>query len=154
MRKDFLKIILIILLVPVFFAACKRGDNDGGKGGLIRFWLSQPRDAALFGWWEAPYDSIFDIKTFWQFKQSGTITDLVFKNDEVFFHYEDNHYWYTEEHADKNAMYAIFDDGVWFRESDNYYKVVGDSLWMTNEISDTSKLYFYMTKTEAPEGYK
>jgi hypothetical protein len=153
--KDFLKLVLI-LFVPVFFATCHKGENEdeNGKGGIIKFWLSQPRDAALFGWWEAPYDSVNNMKTFWKFKQTGTITDLVFQNDKVEIYYEDRHYWYTEKLNDKNAMYAIFDDDVWFIESDNYYKIVGDSLWVSNEISDTSKLYFFMTKTVAPEGYE
>jgi hypothetical protein len=147
--KILIKIILI-LLVPVFFAACRKNEN----GGIVNFYLSQPRDAALFGWWEEPYDSVNNIASFWKFNQTGTITDLVLENDTVFLYYEDFHYWYTEKQGDKNAMHAIFYDGFWFFANDDYYKIVGDSLWLSNGISDTAKLYFYMKKTVAPEGYE
>jgi hypothetical protein len=149
--KDFFKIVLIVLLlVTVFFSACRNNEEDR----RVNFYLSQPRDAALFGWWERPYDSIRNIASFWKFKQAGTITDLAFQNDEVFLYYENRHYWYTEKRNEKNIMHAFFDDGFGIIESNDYYKIVGDSLWISNEISDTAKLYFFMKKTVAPEGYE
>jgi hypothetical protein len=147
--KVFLKIILI-LLVLIFFTACRKNEEDR----RVKFYLSQPRDAALFGWWEKPYDSIRNIAFFWKFKQTGTITDLVFQNDKVEIYYENLHYWYTEKRTDKNIIHAFFDDGLGIIESNDYYKIVGDSLWVSNGISDTAKLYFYMKKNVAPEGYE
>jgi hypothetical protein len=44
--KDLLKIMLISF-VSVFFAACY---EDGDK--KIEYYLSQPRDADLVGWWK------------------------------------------------------------------------------------------------------
>jgi hypothetical protein len=151
--KDFLKMALIISVIPIFFAACY---EDGDK--KIEYYLSQPKDTALVGWWKWSYDDENDIQYFWKFKQTGTITQLVFR-DSKFDYDEDLYYWYTEKKGDKNILYTFHKVGVLYNhdEGRGYYKIVGDSLWQSGGIEgdvNSSELYFFGTKTDAPEGYE
>jgi hypothetical protein len=151
--KYFVKIILISF-VPVFFATC---HNDGDE--KIEYYLSQPRDADLVGWWKWPYNDESDIQTFWKFKQTGTITELTFQNGKVDNYEEDWNYWYTEKEGNTNILHTFHKYGGLYNhdEGRGYYKIVGDSLWKSGGIEgdvNSSELYFFGTKTEAPEGYE
>jgi hypothetical protein len=150
--KDFLKMVLISF-VTVFFVTCNDGDEK------IEYYLSQPRDTDLVGWWKWSYDEANDIQTFWKFNQTGTTTELSFQNGKVDNYEEDRYYWYTGKKGNKNILYTFRKGSLIYgnEEYRGYYKIVGDSLWQSAGIEgdiQPSELYFFGTKTDAPEGYE
>jgi hypothetical protein len=151
--KDLLKIMLISF-VALFFATCNDGDEK------IEYFLSQPKDADLVGWWKFPYNEESDIQSFWQFKQTGTTTTLTFQEGKVDNYEEDVYYWYTGKKGDKIILYTFRKGSLIYAHEEyrEYYKIVNDSLWTSEGIEgdkyNSPDLSFFGTKTEAPEGYE
>jgi hypothetical protein len=143
------KIKLVLSILVFMFTACSDKKNQE----TIDFFLSQPRDPELIGWWKwnTETDSVF-----WHFKESGTISELEYKDGNVYNDSEDRYYWYTEEREEKKILYEFYPRG-WFEGKDygnGYYKIEGDSLWKSAGIEggvQPTELYLFATKTTAPK---
>ena len=145
--KNFIKIVLV-LFVAIFSVSCNKKWNRE----KIEYYLSQPRDPELFGWWK-----IVD-PGFWNLKSSGTITEASFtQSTNDYYIYESRYYWYTEKTNDNRKILHLFEpSGVLEKkyEPSYYYLIRNDSLWITSALDD-SDLYFYGTHCEEePEEVK
>jgi hypothetical protein len=147
--------VLIAVAIPalifIMFTACTEKKNQE----TIDFFLSQPRDADLLGWWKyyTENDSIF-----WHFKEPGTILVSPYMDGILWNTPENRYYWYTEEKDRKVLHY--FCPRAWFEGKDysrGYYKIENDSLWLSSGIEGDKffhELTFFMVRTSTPEGYE
>jgi hypothetical protein len=143
--KRILKIALV--LFTLFAAGCGKKDDD-----KIDYYLSQPRDASLLGWWFRSDESGL---YYWNFQQSGKLLEvysLTVENPE-FYEYDDK-YWFTEKKDNKNILNIFEKHGGLYGsiEYHSYFKVVNDSLWKSDGLDEiNSELRILWLKTSAPE---
>jgi hypothetical protein len=146
------RFVLILSVLAFMFTACSDKKNQE----TIDFFLSQPRDSELLGWWKlnTEIDSVF-----WHFKESGTISELEYRDGNVYNDSEDWYYWYTEEKDGKKILYEFHPRGYLEGKdySSGYYKIEGDSLWNSAGIDggiQPTELVLFATRTTAPKGYE
>ncbi|MDR1595050.1 MAG: hypothetical protein LBS43_11295 [Prevotellaceae bacterium] len=137
----------IVLLL--FCAGCIIACGNGKDYDQREYFLSQPRDPKLLGWWKHPYDSIHKIQTFWNFQQDATITVLSYMDGSDIDDYAP-YYWYTEK-KDENILHIFVESGLpEYLEYHSYYKIVNDSIWCSENIHST-ELYFWGERCSTPE---
>jgi hypothetical protein len=137
----------------VFCASC----TDRRNNEKIEYFLSQPRDTELTGWWSL-------TSAYWYFKESGTKTvlcrtvyeDGTFKYDYLGYEY----YWYTEKTGDGRKIFHYFRPTGWIdnkEEGDEYYAIRNDSLWMSPGLEgdiNGSEMQFIGVRCDEPKEYK
>lgn len=136
------------MLFTLFLFGCDKKDND-----KIDYYLSQPRDANLVGWWSRSDES--GSLYYWNFQQSGKLLEIYSSTAEnpVFQEYDDK-YWFTEKKDNKNILNIFEKHGGLYGsiEYNFYYKVVSDSLWKSDGLDELdSELRTLWLKTTAPE---
>jgi hypothetical protein len=138
------KIVLLLFCAGYIISCGNSKDYD-----CREYFLSQPRDAELLGWWKRPYDSIHKFQTFWNFRHDATITVLSYIDGSDPDEYEP-YYWYTEK-KDKNILHVFVESGLpEYLEYHNYYKIVNDSIWCSENIHST-EFYFWGERCSTPE---
>ncbi|MDR1595051.1 MAG: hypothetical protein LBS43_11300 [Prevotellaceae bacterium] len=146
--KNILKTVLV--LFTLFSVGCSKKDDD-----KIDYYLSQPRDADLNGWWSRTDE--FGGLYYWNFQQSGKLLEVYSSTVEnpVFREYDDK-YWFTEDKDNKNILNIFEKHGGLYGsiEYHFYYTVVNDTLWTSNgieEYSNDTELKILWLKTTAPQ---
>jgi hypothetical protein len=154
-KKLFKMIKSIFKTVLVLFTLFTVGCTDKKNQETIDYYLSQPRDSELLGWWK--YDTEND-SVFWYFKEAGTI-GVLHMDGETSDYSESRYYWYTEKNDRKILHYFHPYGGLYASEySHDYYEIKNDSLWVSSGIEGDkyyrSELNPFMAKTTAPKGYE
>jgi hypothetical protein len=130
--------------------------SDKKDKETIEYFLSQPRDPELLGWWKWNLEDE-PACSYWYFRESGTIGDLSYITDELVLS-EHRYYWYTEEN-DRKILYLFRPIGSLYGSDSgrDYYKIKNDSLWKSSGIEGDRffhELSLFAVKTTAPEGYE
>ena len=147
--KSFVKIISL-LFVYMFCTSCTSKWNNE----KVAYYLSQPRDPELTGWWKMG-------GYFWNLKSTGTIAEMtLLQYNGEYFVDEDRFYWHTEKKSDTEKIFHHFNTAGWMDkkyEINAYYMVRNDSLWLSSNIEgniDGFKLFFVGTRCDEPKEYK
>ena len=118
-----------LALFALFLVGCDKEDND-----KMDYYLSQPRDADLIGWWFRSDESGL---CYWNFQQSGKLLEVSSVSAENLKLYkQDNLYWFTEN---KNVLNVFEKHGGWLYgsiEMKSYYR--GESSSTTRRLSQKS----------------
>jgi hypothetical protein len=143
--KNILKTVLV--LFTLFSVGCSKKDDD-----KIDYYLSQPRDTDLFGWWTRIDET---GSYYWHFQQTGRIFEVHYSSPSDIFQYDDK-YWFVENKEGKNILNVFEKHGGLYGsiEYQSYYKVVNDTLWTSNgieEYSNDTELKILWLKTTAPQ---
>lgn len=134
------------------FTAC----SDKKNKETIDYYLSQPKDPELLGWWK------HDIETgsvFWHFREAGIISTLT-DSEGNFYYSEYQYYWYIKEENDRKILYLFRPVGGLYASEyiRGYYEIKNDSLWVSSGIEGdqfyNSELSPFIARTTAPEGYE
>jgi hypothetical protein len=121
----------VLMLFTLFAVGCSKKDDD-----KIDYYLSQPRDADLTGWWVS-HDSAF--MNFQQ--ETGRIITVSCDNGD-YYELPYHTYWFTEKDGDKNILHRFEAHGGFPYGSPEYhcfYKIVNDSLWLSAGVTDGSE---------------
>jgi len=126
-----------LLLLPL--ASC---DNTRENERIANFYLSQPRDPQLVGWW-AEWDEVNGDSLFHWYRADGVVhTDLKYRGGAIDMRgVWDNNYWYTK---DGNIHWFNRHDS-WKSHSSQFhyrYEVRGDELW--EGITDRNDATMYL----------
>jgi hypothetical protein len=137
MRKSFL---LAALTTVLALAGCdKAGENER----ITNFYLSQPRDPELVGWWADVSGAERDAVFHWYRADGVVLSDLKYYNGAIDLRGQPQIYWYTNGN--------IFH---WFHRNDSWkgwspqatheYEIRGDELWTTTggDSDDTTLRLF------------
>jgi hypothetical protein len=121
----------VLMLFTLFAVGCSKKDDD-----KIDYYLSQSRDANLFGWWVRSNETGL---YYWHFQQTGRIFEVYYSSPSNISEYDDK-YWFTGNKDNKNILNVFEKHGGLYGsiEYKSYYKVVNDSLWMSNGIEENS----------------
>jgi hypothetical protein len=153
MKKNKLFLLMLILILTALFSV---GCNDKKNQETVDYILSQPKDPDLAGWWKrnTENDSVF-----WYIKKTGTISELEYRDGNVYNDSEDWYYWYTEKKDDKQIFHCFHPRG-WIDGKDYshvYYKIENDSFWKSAGIEgdiQPTELYLFAVRATAPQGYE
>jgi hypothetical protein len=122
----------------------------------IDYYLSQPRDTDLNGWWVSKNQGIDSM--FFNFQQEAGEFLIVEYNEGIYSEHTFKTYWFTKKDGDKNILYRFEKHGSLYGSAEykNFYKVVNDSLWKSSLLGnwDDPELTFWGVRTIAPEGYE
>ena len=123
---------LLIAAALVLSVGCSNKDENEAR---TSFYLSQPRDPALVGWWKediSGYNSDGTAAIFYTwFKETGTVVVFMRDNNGTLdTKGSDTWYWYAKE-----GVYHTFDrnDSAMkgrSPESATQYEIRGDELWV------------------------
>jgi hypothetical protein len=145
---------LVFLILVFLLSAC----SDNKDKETVDYFLSQPRDAELLGWWKWNLGDE-PACSYWYFRESGTIDQLSYITEGVDLDYaEHQYYWYTEK-KDRKILYRFRPIGRLYGTDygRGYYKIENDSLWMSSGIEGDKffhELSLFAVKITAPEGYE
>jgi hypothetical protein len=143
----------ILKTALVLFALSSAGCSSKQDDEKIDYYLSQPRDTNLVGWWFRSDE--FGGLYYWHFQQTGKLLELyssTTENPEFYEH--DDKYWFTEKKDNKNILNIFEKHGGLYGsiEYHSYYKAVNDSLWRSDGLDElNSELRILWLKTAAPE---
>jgi hypothetical protein len=143
---------LILFILVCMLASCSDRKNQE----TVDYYLSQPRDSDLLGWWK--YDTE-NSSVFWNFKETGTIAELTCDGEGDYYS-EYVYYWYTEKKNDRKILYLFHPYGGLYASEYNrcYYEIRNDSIWKSSGIEGDKfyreELLAFIGKTIAPEGYE
>jgi hypothetical protein len=138
----------------VLFALLSTNCNDKKDDDKIDYYLSQPRDIDLTGWWVRSNGEIDSM--FYNFqRETGRFFAVEYDKGSYLEHKFDT-YWFTEKSENRNILHQFEKHGGLYGSAEytRYYKIANDSLWMSDgigEISGNSDLAFWGVKTIAPQ---
>jgi hypothetical protein len=139
----------VLMLFTLFSVGCSKKDDD-----KIDYYLSQPRDADLIGWW-IHENKQGNYSIYFNFQQNGIFLVVEYEK-EIYSEYIYVTYWFTEKSENKNILYKFEKhDGTLYKsiENKNLYKVINDSLWISDNLGtwDDPELTFWGVRTTAPK---
>lgn len=113
-------------------AACSDKKNQE----TIDYYLSQPKDAELLGWWKWNLEDESAL-CYWYFKESGTIGELPYMDGKTLQYSELRYYWYTEKN-DRKILHRFHPyGGLYASENDrDYYKIENVLFGYQAELKD------------------
>jgi hypothetical protein len=112
---------LLLFILACMLASCSDRKNQE----TVDYYLSQPRDPDLVGWWK--YDTEENGSVFWYFKEPGTIAELTCDGDGEYYS-EIRYYWYTEKKNGRKILYLFRPVGRLYGSDDarDYYEIRND----------------------------
>lgn len=139
MKSIIRKYACFLCIVVTFFTVGCSNKNENEE--IMNFYLSQPRDPELVGWWERQAGGDEGKVTYKWFRKDGTaIMNMTYRNGILtdatgtdYRYAKAIHYWYA-----KDGVYHTFDrnDGWlkgWSPQSETRYEIRGDELWIDNK---------------------
>ena len=148
--KKFIKIGLI-LFIAIFSVSCNNRRNKE----KIEYYLSQPRDLELLGWWK-----IITHPAHWNFKSNARIGTIDYNDDgDLISNGDDWYYWCTiKDDKNRKILCIFYPHSYGEEESRGYYIIRNDSLWKSayiegDKFPDT-EMYLFGVRCEEPEELK